>query len=97
MQSRSGIYMLLGKGTMYSVSCKQKLNTKSSMEAELVAIDGVMGQILWTCHLLATQGQYVPITTIYQDTKSTIQLAENGKSSSKHHLNVRYYFITDQI
>lgn len=59
-----------------------------------------MGQILWTCHLLAAQGQYVPTTTIYQGNKSTILLAENDNSSSskkKHHLNVRYYFITDQI
>ena len=42
----------------------------------------------------------MPTTTIYQDNKSTILLAENGKTSSSkrtRHLNVRYYFITDQI
>jgi len=50
MHSQSGIVMSLGKGTTYSTSCKQKLNTKSSMEVELVAIDDVMGQILWTHH-----------------------------------------------
>jgi len=56
--------------------------------------------VLWTCHFLAAQGEYVPTTTIYQDNKSTILLAENGKSSSSkwtRHLNVRYYFVTDQI
>jgi len=91
---------MLGKGAVYSSSCKQKLNTKSSTEAELVGIDDAMGQVLWTRHFLAAQGEYVPTTTIYQDNKSTILLAENGKaSSSKHtrHLNVRYYFVTDQI
>jgi len=62
---------------MYSSSCKQKLNTKSSTEAELVGIDNAMGQVLWTCHFLAAQGEYVPTTTIYQDNKSTILLAEN--------------------
>ena len=59
-----------------------------------------MGQILWTCHFLAAQGQNVPTTTIYQGNKSTILLAENDNSSSskkKHHFNVRYYFITYQI
>ena len=48
IRSHSGIIMSLGKGTVYSTSCKQKLNTKSSTEAELVAIDDAMGQILWT-------------------------------------------------
>jgi len=36
------------------------LNTKSSTEAELVAIDDAMGQILWTRHFLAAQGVSVP-------------------------------------
>jgi len=94
MRSHSGILMMLGKGAMYSGSCKQKLNTKSSTEAELVGIDDAMGQVLWTRHFLAAQGEYVPTTTIYQDNKSTILLAENGKASSSkrtRHLNVRYF------
>jgi len=59
-----------------------------------------MAQILWTRHFLAAQGEYVPTTTIYQDNKSTILLAENGKQSSSRrtrHLNVRYFFVTDKI
>ena len=79
MRSHSGIFMTLGKGTAHSASSKQKLNTKSSMEAELVAIDNSMGQILWTRHFLAAQGEHVPTMTIYQDNKSTILLAENGR------------------
>jgi len=76
------------------------LNTKSSTEAELVAIDDAMGQVLWTRHFLADQGIAVPVTTIYQDNKSTILLSENGKASSSKrtkHLDVRYYFVTDCI
>ena len=69
MRNHSGIYMTLGKGVTYSGSFKQKLNTKSSIEAELVAIDDAMGQVLWTHHFLAAQGQYLP-TTIYQDNKN---------------------------
>ena len=47
MRCHSGIYMTLGKGTTYSTSSKQKLNMKSSTEAELVAIDNSMRQVLW--------------------------------------------------
>jgi len=42
---------------------------------------------------LAAQGEYVPTTTIYQDNKSTI----SSSSKRTRHLNVSYYFITDQI
>ena len=100
MKSHTGIYMMLGKGATYTASCKQKLNTKSSTEAELVAVDDAMGQVLWTRHFLAVQGHFIPTKTIYQDNKSTILLAENGKSSSSkrtQHINVHYFFITDKI
>jgi len=49
---------------------------------------------------LAAQGLHVPMTTIYQDNKRTILLAENGSTSSGNcmrHLNVLYYFVTDKI
>ena len=49
---------------------------------------------------LAAQGKHIPTTTIYQDNKSTILLAENGKASSgkrTKHLDVRYFFVTDKI
>jgi len=38
--------------------------------------------------------------TIYQDNKSTILLAENGRQSSSQwtrHLNVQYFFVMDKI
>jgi len=100
MRSHTGVVMILVKGAMYYASTKQKLNTKSSMEAELVAIDDAMAQVLRTRHFLVAQGEYVPTTTIYQDNKSSILLAENGKQSSSQqtrHLNVRYFFVSDKI
>jgi len=83
----TGIYMTLGKGATYTASYKQKQNTKSSTEAELVAIDDTMGQVLWTRYFLAAQGYPIPTTTIYQDNKSTILLAENGRSWTNSFLN----------
>ena len=58
IKSHTVISMSLGNGATYSPSCKQRLNTKSAAEEELVAMDDVMGEVLWTRHFLAAQGQY---------------------------------------
>ena len=42
MRSHAGAVMTLGKGAALSPSTKQKLNTKSSTEAELVGVDDTM-------------------------------------------------------
>ena len=100
MWSHSGVYMTLDKGATHSGSFEKKFDTKSSTKAELMAINDEMGQILWMRHFLTDQGEYLPTTTVYRYNKSTILLAENGRSSSskwKRHLNVWYFFVMDKI
>jgi len=61
MKSHSGIFMILGKCAPYTASTKQKLDTKSSMEAELVDIDDLKAQVLWTRQFLLFRGcTYLP-------------------------------------
>ena len=100
MRSHSGGALSLGKGVIYAASRKQKLNTKSSTEAELVAIDDLMPQILWTRYFLQAQGFVVRDNILFQDNQSTMKLSKNGRSSSgkrTRHINIRYFFITDRI
>ena len=99
MRSHTGGTMSLGTGAVYSASKKQKLNTKSSTEAELVGIDDVLPQALWTKYFMEAQG-YGVTTILNQDNQSTIKLSENGKASSgkgTRHINIRYFFITNRI
>jgi hypothetical protein len=99
MRSHTGGAMSLGAGAIYSSSQKQKMNTKSSTEAELVGINDVLPQALWTRYFLEAQG-YGTNNLMYQDKQSTMRLAENGKASSSkrtRHINIRYFFITDWI
>ncbi|CAB9530634.1 expressed unknown protein [Seminavis robusta] len=63
------------------MSKKQKLNTRSSTEAELVGADDTVQQLLWTRLFMESQG-YRMDTVLKQDNKSTIQLENNGKDSS---------------
>jgi hypothetical protein len=89
-----------GKGAVQSVSRKQKLNTKSSTEAELVGVDDISVMILWTMLFLEAQGYEIEKNKLYQDNKSAIILEENGKKSSSKRtraLNIHYFFLTDQV
>jgi hypothetical protein len=98
MHGRTGGDMIMGRGYPISVSTKQKLNTKSLTESELVGVDNMMPIILWTCYFLLSQGYGVIKNLLLQDNKSSILLERNGKASSRkrtRHINIHYFFITD--
>ena len=82
------------------LSIKQKINTKSSNDAELVGVEDVMTQVIWTEYFLKEQGCMINNNVIYQYNQSAIKLEKNGRRLSikrKGRINIRYYFITDRI
>ena len=83
-KSHTGRVMMFeeGKGGVENVSTKQKLNTDSSTTAEVVGVHDVLPLVLWTKLFLEEQGYKVESNKVYQDNKSTILLAKNGKKSS---------------
>ena len=92
--------MSFGKGCPISMSTKQKINTRSSTEAELVGVNDALSMILWMRNFLMDQGYNVTDNVIHQDNMSTMLLAKNGRKSSgkkTRHIEIRYYFITDNI
>jgi len=100
MRSHTGGMMSMGKGAIYGSSTRQKMNTRSSTEAELVSVDDLMGQALWIRCFLEAQGYKVNDNIVHQDNKSAILLEKNGRGSAgkgSRHLNVRCFFVTDQI
>ena len=100
MRSHTGDFMTMVIGGAYMQSIKQKLNTKSSTEAELGGVDDVLTQFIWNRYLLKEQGHIIQDNVIYQDNKSAIRLYKNGRQSSSkrtRHINIRYYFITHRF
>ena len=92
--------MTMGNGAIQSISRKQKLNTRSSTEAELIGVDDAATMILWTKLFMEKQGYEVKRNVLYQDNQSAILLEKNGKKSAgkrSRALNIRYFFITDQV
>jgi hypothetical protein len=99
-KGQTGAGMVLGKGAIISFSRKQKSNTRSSTESELVGVDDAMPSILWSLYFLQEQGYGTTHATIYQDNKSAILLETNGKfSSSKRtkHIKMKFFFVKDKV
>eukprot|EP00978_Attheya_sp_CCMP212_P035199 scaffold151672_cov35-Attheya_sp.AAC.1 len=78
-KSHIGATLTLGKGTVMSVSCKQKIIMRSSTESELVGIDDVIAKMQWTKLMIEAQG-FKNIE--HHDNTSSMKLEVNGKSSS---------------
>ena len=83
-----------------SGNCRQKLNTGSSTEVELVGIDDVLKHIMWGFYFIQAEGYEVTKNILMQDNNSTILMAKNGQfSCSKHtkHIKNRYFIIKVKI
>ena len=81
---------------------KQCHGNKNSIQeaAELVGPDDGSTMILWTKLFMEAQGYEIKTNILYQDTKSSILLIENGKRSSSKRmcaLNICYFFLTDLV
>src|SRR5210317_1889419 len=99
-KSHTGATMTMGGGVMQTLTRKQKLNSRSSTEAELIGVDDAITQVLWTKLFMEAQGYPIEKNILYQDNKSSILLETNGRSSAgkrSRAINIRYFFVTDQV
>ena len=98
-KSHTGATMLIGKRLIMSSSSKQKLNTRSSTETEVVAVDDKLPQILWSKYFLDEQAKCSK-KKIQQDNESAQRFELNDTGSSRKrtkHMRVRYFFIKDRL
>jgi hypothetical protein len=99
MRGHTGGGLTMGRGFPILVLTKQKLNMRSSTESELVGVNDMMLSIFRTCYFLS-QGYGIIKNLLLQDNKSSILLEQNGMALSgkrTSHVNIQYFFITDQV
>lgn len=99
-KSHTGATMTLGRGCIQSISTKQKTNTRSSTEAELVASDDVVSKMMWTKRFLQAQGMTIHNNIVMRDNQGAMKLENNGKSSSgkrTRHFDIKHFYLSDLI
>ena len=92
--------MSLSWGTIHNKSSKQKLNTKSSTEAEIVGVSEYIPYNIWLVNFLNEQGYKIQHNIVYQDNESAIRMEKNGRNSctgNSRHIDIRYFFTKDQV
>ena len=99
-KGHTGAMLTMCMGALSNVSRKHKLNVESSTELELVSIADVLGIMMWSKYFMEAQGYTILNNVLYQDNKSTILLAKNGRmpvgKASKYTKNM-FFLITDKI
>ena len=99
MRGHTGGAISMGYGLIHARAGKQKINTKSSTESELVGVAEYIPYNLWILMFLEEQGYGIKDNVIYQDNKSAILMEQNGRNSctgNSRHINIRYFFIKDR-
>ena len=100
MRSQTGGAMSFGLGVIHCKTSRQKLNTKSSTESELVGVSDYIPYNIWMTMFLREQGMVLYKNILYQDNQSAIKMEKNGKESctgNSRHIDIRYFFVKDRV
>mmetsp|Transcript_19868 Transcript_19868/g.22531 ORF Transcript_19868/g.22531 Transcript_19868/m.22531 type:complete len:213 (-) Transcript_19868:60-698(-) len=92
--------MSFGWGLVHCKSVKQKINTKSSTEAEIVGVSDYLPFPIWMRYFVEAQGHPPPNVKGYQDNVSATRMEKNGKKSctgNSRHIHIKYFFVKDRI
>jgi hypothetical protein len=100
MKSHTGAVFTMGKGAIVSDSRKQRVNSRSSTESEIVGVDDEIHKVVWAKRFIEYQGFKVKHNIVYQDNTSSMKLEQNGKASSgkrTRHFDIKIFYVTDLV
>ena len=72
LKGHTGGFICFENGAFAAKSKKQRLNSNSSCEAELIGAGEYLKQIIWARNFMIAQGYEMKPTIIFQDNESTI-------------------------
>lgn len=97
-RSHSGIVIKLGGSSIMCKSSKQKIMSKDSTEAELVALSDMIVHVLKAHEFMQGQGHGKKAPVVYQDNMSTISLVTRGGGKFRtKHMRVRREVVKEYV
>ena len=99
MRGHTGGGMSLGWGLVHTKATKQKLNSKSSTETEVIAVSEHVPYKIWLINFMEAQGYKFKDKVLFQDNMSAMKMEKNGRNSctgNSRHISIRYFFVKDR-
>ena len=98
LKSHSGMIITLGEGAIIAMSTKQKCVSKSSTEAELIAVTDLLPEAFQLKKVIqAVTGKDVKIV-LYQDNQATIAMIKNGAGGGRSkHIKIRFGWLKERL
>ena len=98
-RSTSGYVFKVANCTVSWSSKKQASVTKSTTEAEYVALSQATQEAIWMRKLLSDIGcKSEEPTTMYEDNQGAIEISKNAKFHNRaKHIDVRFHFIREKV
>ena len=100
MREHTGGCMYFGWGIVHGKASKQKLNTKSSAESELIGVSEYIPYKIHLINLLIGQGRKMKKRVLYHENESSICMENNGQHSctgNSRHNSVTNFFVKDRV
>lgn len=100
MRSHTGGTCTFRTGVFSTMSAKQKLNTGSSTESEVIENSDFITKPICYRLFMEAQGYLLVENVVYEDNVSTIKLLINSRKSYRkrsHHIEIQHYFVKDVI
>jgi hypothetical protein len=100
MRGHTGGAMSFGWGVAHEKASKQKINTKSSTESEVVGVSEHVPHKIQMINFLGAQGCNLKKCVLCQDNQSAIKMEKNGRNScngNSRHISIRYFFVKDRV
>ena len=92
----NGLYLTFGRGPILWKSYKQKSVTKTSCEAEILALSDMASIAIWIKDMYIDMSNASDFTmNIYEDKMATIHLVSHGMSTSdrSRHIHIRNNYV----
>ena len=94
-KSHTGNVITLGRNSIFCKSSKQKSVTKSSCEAEILALSDIVSTVAWMKDFLQEIGVTIEPPILFEDNRAAIFLVTNGPSTAGRvrHVHIRNAFV----